>query len=580
MKSKHFFSLINQIDDDLIEASNPDNLVLPKKKNRFNIGLLVAGICCLALIVNMIIFIPSAFNKDTVPNESYIAIYNKLKDSWEKVSQDNNVDFAPGDVPDQGTTGGDRYEEVTDNQVSGIIEGDVFKRSNKYIFYLSREGLSVYSIAQADSALVGYYELGYERVINCDMYLSEDVKTVIALVRTPDEVHAISLNVENPKNITKTKEFSVKGSYISSRKVGDKLILLTSFQAKEADVDETELYIPSINTGNGYECLMPNQIEVPDCVIDSTSYTVVSMLNFNTLSHEGSMSFLSYTGNLYVSKESLYLTKGYTKGQEIYTTIARIGYTDSCLKLYGTVDIRGRVLNQYSMDEYNGALRVFTTVGSSWWGEGTSASLFIIDIGSMKKIASCERFAPAGEEVKSVRFDKSNAYVCTSVGFTDPVFFFDLSDINRITYTDTGVINGYSNSLVALKDGLLLGIGLEDSSTFKLELYKETKDGVVSIGSFIRSIYTSANYKDYYIDKENMIVGFVGSNRHGENYYHVVKLDVSYKDGEPFSANIQTVKHIEVEGYGVYSKVRGVLIDDYFYVVTASYIIPKLIDLK
>ena len=109
-----------------------------------------------------------------------------------------------------------------------------------------------------------------------------------------------------------------------------------------------------------------------------------------------------------------------------------------------------------------------------------------------------------------------------------------------------------------------------------IELYLK----VVSIGSFIRSIYTSANYKDYYIDKENMIVGFVGSNRHGENYYHVVKLDVSYKDGEPFSANIQTVKHIEVEGYGVYSKVRGVLIDDYFYVVTASYIIPKLIDLK
>ena len=47
--------------------------------------------------------------------------------------------------------GGQKYEEVTDNQVQGVIESDIFKRSDQYIYYLRGNVLSVYSIEKEDS---------------------------------------------------------------------------------------------------------------------------------------------------------------------------------------------------------------------------------------------------------------------------------------------------------------------------------------------------------------------------------------------------------------------------------------------
>jgi uncharacterized secreted protein with C-terminal beta-propeller domain len=101
------------------------------------------------------------------------------------------------------------------------------------------------------------------------------------------------------------------------------------------------------------------------------------------------------------------------------------------------------------MDEYDGNLRVFTTTSDT----SVNVSLFIINAEKLKVVKSVEGFAPAGESVRSARFEKTTAYVCTSKLFTDPVFFFDLSDINNITYKDTGTIEGYSTSLVDFTNG-------------------------------------------------------------------------------------------------------------------------------
>ena len=81
--------------------------------------------------------------------------------------------------------------------------------------------------------------------------------------------------------------------------------------------------------------------------------------------------------------------------------------------------------------------------------------------------------------------------MCTSIEMSDPVFFFDLSDLNNITYKDTGTIEGFSTSLVNFGDGYLLGIGRESWSTFKAEIYTEADSGVEAFCSFVQE---NANY--------------------------------------------------------------------------------------
>ena len=54
------------------------------------------------------------------------------------------------------------YVETTDNQVAGVIEGDLFKRTKTHIFYLSDKVLRVYTIDGEDSKLVNEYTIKAE----------------------------------------------------------------------------------------------------------------------------------------------------------------------------------------------------------------------------------------------------------------------------------------------------------------------------------------------------------------------------------------------------------------------------------
>ena len=92
--------------------------------------------------------------------------------------------------------------------------------------------------------------------------------------------------------------------------------------------------------------------------------------------------------------------------------------------------------------------------------------------------------------------------------FSDPVYFFDLSDLNNITYKETGNIDGFSTSLINMGNGYLLGIGQEDWNTFKVEIYKETETGVEGFCKYIQMrVDYSTDYKSYYIDRENQLIG-------------------------------------------------------------------------
>jgi len=124
--------------------------------------------------------------------------------------------------------------------------------------------------------------------------------------------------------------------------------------------------------------------------------------------------------------------------------------------------VRGHLLSQFSMDEYDGYLRVATTDGPPWGFDDTSESFVVVfeqqgdqlvEVGSVGEMGK-------GERIFSVRFIGEAAYVVT-FRQTDPLYVVDLSDPTNPAVTGELKIPGYSAYLHPLGNGRLLGIGQE-----------------------------------------------------------------------------------------------------------------------
>lgn len=466
------------------------------------------------------------------------------------------------------TATGQIYQETTDNQVQGIIEGDLVKRSDRYAYHLASNSLRIYSIEQENSALVGEYTVvdspqnrrrGSERC----MYLSEDCKTVTLIFSdgftdsSEKRVTLISLDVSHPQKIVKKGVVSVTGNYITSRVTEGSLLLFTiDFGSNDRDYDDETTFVPQITTEEGTKCLAPEQIVLPQTVGLTISFVTAYRLDAETLDVEDSMAILAYSQDVYITDDCIYIPHFFYQetavSQHLMSEIFAISYENGFEKL-GSVCVKGYVNNQYSMDEYNGVLRVVTTVGG---GAESNASLYCIDLQTWEIVSSVKKFAPKGESVRSVRFDGDAAYVCTAIAVTDPVFFFDLSNVKHITYKKSAMHDGFSHSLVSFGDGYCLGIGLETVlKSIKIEIYKENDSGVESVCKYDKDVYCSSDYKDYLVDREKRIIGF-------SSYSALVAPIVSYYtllwfDGE----NLQVITEIVNDG----QTDRGVYIDGYLY---------------
>lgn len=94
----------------------------------------------------------------------------------------------------------------------------------------------------------------------------------------------------------------------------------------------------------------------------------------------------------------------------------------------GTGSVSGELNNNFSMDEYDGHLRVVTTTAG--WNKDYSEyhrtnGLYVLDK-DMKIVGKIENLAE-NEEIKSARFMGKTGYFVTYEN-TDPLFSADLSD--------------------------------------------------------------------------------------------------------------------------------------------------------
>ncbi|MBN6056993.1 beta-propeller domain-containing protein [Nonomuraea sp. RK-328] len=122
--------------------------------------------------------------------------------------------------------------------------------------------------------------------------------------------------------------------------------------------------------------------------------------------------------------------------------------------------VPGRLLNQYSLSEHEGHLRVATTVTSAD-GERSESGVHVLRTSDMAETGQIGGLGK-GERIYSVRFIGPVGYVVTFKQ-VDPLYTLDLRDPAAPKVTGELKITGYSAYLHPGADGRLIGIGQEAS---------------------------------------------------------------------------------------------------------------------
>ncbi len=242
--------------------------------------------------------------------------------------------------------------------------------------------------------------------------------------------------------------------------------------------------------------------------------------------------------------------------REIQSTgIVRITADDLSVAATGVVP--GAPLNQFSMDQYDGHLRVATTTGDmgGWlWQFGFGGQMDSVNDVYVLDMNMVEVGAALGmgldERIYSVRFIGDEGYVVTFRQI-DPFYVLDLSDPRQPKIAGELKIPGYSSYLHQVRDDLILGIGKEDNQV-KLSLF----DVSDPTGPIEASKYT---LKEYWSDILDTHHAFLLDDKFevfflpGSNGGYIF----SYVDDE-----LELVKAVSN-----LSARRAVFLDDYLYVV-------------
>ncbi len=209
------------------------------------------------------------------------------------------------------------------------------------------------------------------------------------------------------------------------------------------------------------------------------------------------------------------------------------------LEAEGINSFPGRLLNQFSLDEYDGYLRVATTVGNE-------NDLYVLDE-NLDVVGKIQGFG-LDERIYSVRFDGDVGFIVT-FRQTDPFFVLDLSNPENPEIVGELKISGFSSYLHRIDEKTVLGIGKEDGNV-KISLFDISDlTNPVEKDRYVLQEYWSevmSNHHAFLLDKEHGIF-FLPAGQNGYVF--------SYEDG------LEMVKAVKGDA------VRAIYIDDYLYVI-------------
>jgi len=384
----------------------------------------------------------------------------------------------------------------TTEQEEGVQEADVLKTDGSFIYVMSEGVLRIVQADPTQLAELGSVELnGY----GSDLYLRGDRAVAITspnafAVRTAQvgtdiafpspeffqpqtEVTVIDIaDRSNPRVLSRSR---MDGSIHASRMIDDRLYLVIyNFPNNfipEFDEAPLEDILPDIAIQTGDD--QPTTRTLAGATdhyrpvdADGFGFTTVVSMDIHDPTGYDAQTIVAEPSNVYASTEALYLTNSEFKFDGSFresTSIYKFDFTESGVILAAGGQVPGRVLNQYSMGEYQGFLRLATTDRrDSFTGSRTANNVYVLEQieDRLEQAGSVEGLAP-GESIFSARFIGDRGYLVTFEQI-DPLFTLDLSDPRNPKAVGELKVPGFSTFIVPMGDDHLLTIGRDTSDDF------------------------------------------------------------------------------------------------------------------
>ncbi|MDR1032772.1 MAG: beta-propeller domain-containing protein [Candidatus Nomurabacteria bacterium] len=391
---------------------------------------------------------------------------------------------------------------TTNIQVENVDEADIVKTNGNNIFSISGNKVVITDVANpAEPAIAAEIEIGegYPE----ELILDDNKLVVIAGNATSSSYYyggdsdtiVKIFDISNPTSPKQVKKYQLDAPYYTSRRIGSKLYVLSSGRLQKEGDGIAHHY-----SEDGEQKDIPLSSVKRLKNLDTDDLTTMAQADLNDLSAPVSVqSYLMNVNNAYVSEHSIYLVDEKYSGsgqggvpsirslfsiwgvfgpfmeiaQDNTSSSSRrdkeshiykfaIG-DDGKLEYSAKTKTAGKVINQFSLDEYKDNLRVAV--------ETSDGSRVVVFNDKLNQIGASSYLA-RGENMYSSRFMGDRAYLVTYLN-TDPLFAIDLSQPTSPKVLGELKIPGYSTYLHPYDDTHLIGIGM-DSEEYIVRDYDGT----------------------------------------------------------------------------------------------------------
>jgi uncharacterized secreted protein with C-terminal beta-propeller domain len=386
---------------------------------------------------------------------------------------------SPADIAEPG-----RKYSSTNVQVKDVDEADIVKTDGTNVYVVTGNHLHILKGYPATNA--GIIASMQFTGIPESLYINGDRLVLISSARKQDDFRQCTpgacgytipvsqktqvfvYSVKDPAHPALVRAMELDGLYKDSRIIGSTLYFVMYS------------YLDPYDAGTGFPAVYDSargSAEPPVYYFDRNDrefyLTTIGAVDIRATGAVKAKTFLiGSAGTVYVSQNNLYIavpanTNGRTApSTDLYSFTLDNG--ELAYSARGTID--GTLLNQFSLDEFGGNLRVATTVQDyGRTGKGPSSKVTVLD-GRMRVVGSVDNLAPT-QQIYAARFMGERLYLVT-YRETDPLFVIDLADPEHPEVLGELHIPGFSSYLHPYDETHLIGVGKESTrGGLKLALF-------------------------------------------------------------------------------------------------------------
>ena len=377
----------------------------------------------------------------------------------------------------------------TNVQVQGVDEPDIVKTDGTHLF-VAANGTGSSSSAGSVTIMDAYPPNSTSVLSTVSLPNSQILGIEVAQGRllVIDQRHTnttyVGLLLYNTSTLSSPslmENETVSGNYVAARLAQGYLYAVVQQPSYQFDGRGNATGVLPFVTANGEKTALsppsvyytPNNSQIGDyTMIISIGMASGAATTLSVLTGPSSTVFVS-TSNIYVvySNYRLYadadnipgdvfsggVITSPSAGQEQNSTIFRASYTNGTVAVQAVGSVPGSVLNQFSMNEYDGYFQVATSRIATINGNATESDDVYVLNSNMSQVSALQNIAP-GENLYAVRFVGDMGYVVTFEQI-DPLFAISFADMTHPVILSALKVNGYSDYLQPLFSNYLLGVG-------------------------------------------------------------------------------------------------------------------------